>query len=142
MFIKRDNIAVFPYKEEFVPLGKNVFRPIALVNVQHAEDMAWHPYSFYVDSGADTCVINKQIGNLMGLRLKPGEEKVKVRGIGGEVQAVYRKIKIKIINKSFLVNTAWILSGNVPMLLGRRDVFKHFEITFLEKQKQTKFVEI
>ena len=95
----------------------------------------------YIDSGADITTINKTFGNLVGLRLKPKEQKYELNGVGGKEEFVYRDIEIKIVKQVFNIKIAWVQNDNIPLLLGREGVFDKFEIIFKEKFREIIFKE-
>lgn len=130
----------FKYKQEVNAWGRKFYRPIVTIYINH-KDLSWHPYSMYVDSGADITTINKTFGNLIGLRLKPKEQKYELNGVGGKEEFVYRDIDIKLIKQIFKIKVAWVQNDNIPLLLGRENVFDKFEIIFKEKDKQITFIE-
>jgi len=131
---------VFKYKKEVNAWGRKFYRPIATLYIKH-KDSSWHPYSMYIDSGADITTINKSFGNLIGLRLKPKEQKHELNGVGGKEEFVYRDIEIRIIKKVFNIKVAWVQNNNIPLLLGREGVFEKYTICFREKQQEIEFIE-
>ena len=137
---KTKQTKTFPYKQEVNSWGRTFYRPIALIYIRH-QDKSWRPYPFYVDSGADITFVNKSFGNLLGLKLKPNEEKFKMRGIGGEIDAVYRDIYVRIVKKVIKIKVSWILSDDVPLLIGRESVFNKYSICFEENKKKITFKE-
>lgn len=125
-------------KEESGILGP-IMRPIARVILINGTKKV--PQILYVDSGADLTMISKSVGEILGLKIKKGEEVDTVKGIGERsVAIVIRKIKIQIGNKIILTRVAWALTENVPLLLGRTDIFKLFNITFA-KDRKTIFID-
>jgi len=138
-FIKKYSKS-FPYKKEVNSWGRTFYRPLVITNIKHT-DGSWHPYPMYIDSGADITVINKSFGNLIGLKLRPNENKFEIRGLGGNLEAVYRDIVIRVVHKSIKIKISWVLSDDVPLLLGRESVFNRFNICFEEKQKKVTFKE-
>ena len=61
-------------------------------------------------------------------------------GIGKTLLPAYtHKVKIKIEETSLDVLVAFADSDEVPRLLGRTDVFKHFKITFDEEKLEIIF---
>jgi len=139
-FFSKPNSKVFQYKQEINAWGRKFYKPIVTVYIKHV-DMSWHPYSMYIDSGADITIINKSFGNLIGLKLKPKETKYKLNGVGGQEKFVYRDIKIRLVNKIFKIKVAWILNDNTPLLIGRENVFDKFKICFREKDKKIVIIE-
>ena len=139
-FFKQHTSKVFSYKQEINVWGRKFYRPVATIYINH-KDTTWHPYSMYIDSGADITTINKTFGNLVGLRLKPKEQKYELNGVGGKEEFVYRDIEIKIVKQVFNIKIAWVQNDNIPLLLGREGVFDKFEIIFKEKFREIIFKE-
>jgi len=81
-----------------------------------------------VDSGADISIFSRRIGDIMGIDVEKGEEKI-FRGIVGELIAYVHKIPVFINDREVETRVAFALS-EVPNLLGRLDIFKNFEISF------------
>jgi len=90
-----------------------------------------------IDSGADVSVIPQDVAELLGLDLT-GKRR-KVRGIGGWLESVERKIIIKISkgheSHDFTLPVKVIFGaqetiGDIPIILGREGFFDKFKITF------------
>ncbi|PXF58181.1 MAG: hypothetical protein C4B59_13865 [Candidatus Methanogaster sp.] len=88
--------------------------------------------SMIVDSGADITVLSKRIGDIMGINVEKGEEKI-FRGIAGEIIAYVHKIPLFIDGKGLEVRVAFALA-EVPNLLGRLDISRNFEINFRKEE--------
>ncbi len=67
-------------KENSLSLGI-VYRPIAKVGLRDANGELFE-LSMLVDSGADITILSRRIGDIMGLDVEHGEEKI-FRGIVG-----------------------------------------------------------
>lgn len=113
-------------KENSSSLGI-VYRPIVKVGLRDADGELFE-LSVLVDSGADISIFSRRIGDIMGIDVEKGEEKI-FRGIVGELLAYVHKIPISINDREVETRVAFALS-EVPNLLGRLDIFKNFEISF------------
>jgi predicted aspartyl protease len=113
-------------KENSSSLGI-VYRPIVKVGLRDADGELFE-LSVLVDSGADISIFSRRIGDIMGIDVEKGEEKI-FRGIVGELIAYVHKIPISINDREVETRVAFALS-EVPNLLGRLDIFKNFEISF------------
>lgn len=69
------------------------------------------------------------IGKLIGLQINKNKIK-QIGGISGNISVMPSKIKMKIGDHIMSVNISWSLSEDVSPLLGRKDVFDKFKITF------------
>ena len=107
-------------KENSSSLGI-VYRPIVKVGLKDANGDPFE-LGVLVDSGADISIFSRRIGDIMGINVEMGEEKI-FRGIVGELIAYVHKIPISITDRN--------KSSFCPIhLLGRLDIFKNFEISF------------
>lgn len=113
-------------KENSSSLGI-VYRPIIKVGLRDANGDPFE-LSVLVDSGADISIFSRRIGDIMGINVEMGEEKI-FRGIVGELIAYVHKIPVSINDGEVETRVAFALS-EVPNLLGRLDIFKNFEISF------------
>jgi predicted aspartyl protease len=113
-------------KENSSSLGI-VYRPIVKVGLRDAKGELFE-LSVLVDSGADITIFSRRIGDIMGIDVEKGNEKI-FRGIVGELIAYVHKIPISINDREVETRVAFALS-EVPNLLGRLDIFKNFEISF------------
>ena len=99
-----------------------------------------------VDSGADISFMPREIGELLGMRLKNAEATDYVQGIGGKVGIVEKKVTVKISNAHERYNLQvpfYVSTGKVDkvdqILLGRAGLFHFFDITFMERDQKIKF---
>lgn len=124
---------VFKYKEESLgPDRGTIKRPVADVYLK-THSNSWIEFHPYIDSGADLTMIPLSLGKLLGLQID--EKKVEqIGGIRGSVPVIYKKNQMKIGKEEFLVHIAWSLVEDVPPLLGRTDVFDHFNIIFKQQE--------
>jgi hypothetical protein len=114
-----------------------VYRPfirVKLINGSYAIAK-----EFLVDAGADITLI--PLHTEKALRLSPPQpgEIFPLGGIGGVVPTVYRTVKMQIGNYHLEARIAWAQSENIPLLLGRTDVFDFFKITFDQTDRVTIF---
>jgi len=127
----------FKYSPEPSKLGV-IHRPIAHVYLQ-SKTGTWYLFYPYVDSGADISLFTKGDAPLLKLNLYKGEYSP-ILGIGKVMMPAYiHNIKMKIGETVINVNAAFADSNEVPRLLGRTDIFKHFKIIFDEVNLQTIF---
>jgi len=119
----------FAFRRESSNLLGAIGRPVARVIVMHRRRRV--PQLFYVDSGADITLIPKSVGDLLGLTLASSREIREIKGIGERgVPIVIRRLRLQVGSKIFSARVAWCLIEEVPLLLGRLDCFRLFEITF------------
>ncbi|PIP23046.1 MAG: hypothetical protein COZ91_00315 [Candidatus Nealsonbacteria bacterium CG_4_8_14_3_um_filter_39_7] len=112
----------FSYKK----YGTRAVRPVIPVELSYKDRSI--SYEVLVDSGADFCIFDAQIGELLGIEIKDGK-KEEVAGITGVIQPYYvHDIIIKIggwpyeIKAGFLPNIAQLSYGVVGQI-GFFDIF-------------------
>ncbi len=126
----------FPYKKENSDIFGEIYRPIAVVYFIGEQEILELPY---VDSGADITLIPNTIGELLGFEKDSGNIK-EVYSVGKKaIPIIVKKIKLRIADYEFEARVAWALTENVPVLLGRLDIFDKFKITFDEAKKKVIF---
>jgi hypothetical protein len=131
----------FKYQKESLGfLSKVIKRPVAEIYLK-AQSGDWIKINPYIDSGADTTLIPFSTGSLLGLTYKE-DEVIKIGGLAGSAKAVRKKLKAKMGDVEFNLNLTWSLSENVPALLGRKDVFDKFNVTFMQSKEQIVFEEV
>ena len=92
-----------------------------------------------VDSGADITLIRKSLGKFLGFSFD-GKKIQEIRGIGaGTIPYVIEKIEIKIGEYKFETRIGISMVENIPLILGRLDVFNNFDIEFKQKTGITIF---
>jgi hypothetical protein len=126
---------IFKYTPEPTRTGI-IHRPTARILLQSTKN-EWYAFRVYIDSGADISLFTKTDAKLLGLNLYKGEYRP-IIGIGKNLIPAYtHKIKMKIEETTLNVHTSFADSDEVPRLLGRTDIFKHFKITFNEQNLET-----
>ena len=127
----------FSYKEERLSESKTVFRPVADVIII-AGDNTEVEIPMYIDSGADLSLIPLRFGKALGFT-KEGKSIEEMRGIASTLPYIRQNVKFKFNNEIIDAEIAWALIEEVPALLGRKDIFDAFKITFLQQQKKIIF---
>ncbi|MGC9346035.1 MAG: hypothetical protein ACP5ER_04505 [Candidatus Bathyarchaeales archaeon] len=128
---------IFKYTPELTRRGI-IYRPTAKVYLQSKKG-DWFTFRVYVDSGADISLFTKGDSNILELNLYEGEYRPIV-GIGKILIPAYvHEVKMKMGNMILNINSSFADSDEVPRILGRTDIFKHFKITFNESNLETIF---
>jgi len=129
----------FTFRKEESGIFGPIMRPVAIAILINGRKKI--PEIFYVDSGADITMVPKSIGELLGLKIKRSDKIESIKGIGERsVAIVIKKIKLQLGEKIIPARIAWALTEEVPLLLGRVDIFRLFDITF-SKNIKTIFTE-
>ena len=125
----------FPYVKERSSIFGLVSRPVAKVILERK-----YPQWMYVDSGADISLIPLSVGRLIGLTRTREDRLQRVFGVGrSSVSVVVKKLSVCLGSLEFTARVAWSQVEDVPLLLGRMDVFRRFDVTFKERDELTSF---
>jgi hypothetical protein len=129
----------FDFKEEESRIFGPILRPVArVVLINQGIEVPEYPY---VDSGADISLVSKSVGDLLGFKIEENEIVEEIKGVGERgIPIIIKKIKMKIGEKEIETRVAWALIEEVPLLLGRMDVFNLFDILF-KKNSKTLFID-
>ena len=127
----------FDFRKEKSRLFGNIYRPVAKLLIIHKNNKV--PQIFYVDSGADITLIPRSVGEILELSNPKPSESFEIMGISEKgVPIVLRRVQILLNGLRIFCRIGWSLIEDVPLLLGREDFFKYFDITF-ERNKRTVF---
>lgn len=128
----------FRYRKEFSQISGTVLRPVAdvILEVNNRKvDVA-----MYIDSGADITMIPLEVGKALEFKQNPGDEILEIKGVsGGGVPYILKRANIILNGKKLKIHLAWTLIEEVPLLLGRMDIFPKFKIIFDEKKESIIF---
>lgn len=131
-------MTTFPYRREPSVAFGSMLRPVASPVL--STEVATLEVAMYIDSGADMTVIPLRLGRSLGFRQRPVDRILELSGISGAgVPYVVRTARIAIGTESFKVRLAWALIEEVPLLLGRVDVFPRFRILCDERTRRVTF---
>ena len=134
-------MTTFRYRREPSVAFGSVARPVASVVL--STPAATLEVAMYIDSGADMTLIPLHLGRSLGLRQRPSEPILELSGISGAgVPYVLRTARISIGSEAFKIRLAWALIEEVPLLLGRVDVFPRFQILFDERSHRVIFTPV
>jgi hypothetical protein len=93
-----------------------------------------------IDSGATFSVFQPAIADYLGIKIDSGKKLV-LGGVGGRIKGYLHKLEINVSDKMFtcpiVFSREYLVSFN---LLGRKDVFNKFKITFDERKKIVELV--
>jgi hypothetical protein len=129
----------FRYRKEFSIISGTVLRPVADVTLEANNRTV--EVVMYIDSGADITMISLEVGKALDLKQNPDDEILEIKGVSGSgVPYILKKANIILNGKKLKIRLAWALIEEVPLLLGRMDIFPKFKITFDEKQDSIFFI--
>jgi hypothetical protein len=123
---------IFPYRREHSKLFGKIYRPVVQVELKWRSERTIQ--RMYLDSGADISLIPMSVGDSLGLEITDDIKEMK--GVGNVIiPVIIKNINIRLCDKEFTARFAWSLIEEVPLLLGRMDIFDKFEIIFMQKEK-------
>ena len=131
----------FPYRFKRIDFGTI---PEPLVQVKLQAKYGWQPIWFLVDTGADTTTITVELARILGLNYN-SQKKTKLSGIGSQSSYGYPgelTVKLNDEDEALTIRAYFLESDKNLLLLGRIDIFKHFNILFDNKNQQTVFAKI
>jgi len=120
----------FEFKKVLSKKFGEVLKPIIPVALVGAKQIV--RTSMLLDSGADLSMIPYSVGEALDLELNM-ENRSEVQGIGeGSVPYILSRVKIQFGEVEALVRIGWALIEEIPLILGRLDLFKEFSVEFRE----------
>ncbi len=129
----------FHYRKESSLISGTVLRPVAKVILEYKNQIA--EVAMYIDSGADITMVSLEVGKALGFKQDPEDEIVEIKGVSGSgVPYILKNASIILNGKKLPIRLAWALIEEVPLLLGRMDIFPNFKIVFEEKRKLVSFI--
>src|SRR3989338_7612373 len=106
-------------------------RPVIPVKLTYENRSVW--YEVLVDSGADLCIFDAEIGEVLGLVVEDGEPQ-RVSGVAGQTSTYYvHKVVMEVgghprkIKAGFLPNVAGACNYGI---VGQNGFFDQFKVTF------------
>lgn len=126
----------FKYRTEKSKIFRSIRRPVAKAYLEGREG-GWLPCFMYIDSGADFTLIPYRLGLSLGMEKE--KEVEEVYGVGGGIPVVIKSLTMKLGDVSLNVRVGWSLREDIPIILGRLDVFDKFDIEFREKEGEVIF---
>jgi hypothetical protein len=130
----------YQFKKEKGSMGV-ISRPVADVVLERHEFRVEIP--MYIDSGADISMIPYRFGKALGFKQEKKDNIQEVKGISGAgIPYSIKEITLILNGQKLNVRIAWALVEEVPMLMGRMDIFDKFRIIFDEKKGWIDFEKI
>lgn len=128
----------FRYRKESSIISGTILRPVADVILEYKNQRV--EVGMYIDSGADITMIPLEVGKALGFRQEPKDEILEIKGVSGSgVPYILKRANILLNGKKLKIRLAWALIEEVPLLLGRLDIFRKFKIAFDEKRELITF---
>jgi len=125
------------YPVRFRTVRASNWQPKYLVTLSHQNT---RQLKILVDSGADFCLMPRQLGIDLGYGINIEEVMSKAEGVGGEVDYVLRRVNVSIDGNILTVPIAWLQTDDAAeCLLGREVIFDRFDIEFKQRDRQIIF---
>ena len=125
----------FDYERVLTPIGF-VWLPVARVGLCHAKTAL--ELDMTVDSGADLTMIPLQVGISLGFH-KGSTHTSMLSGIAGGTPYLLKKATLELGPIRLRARLAWAQSDDVPILLGRCDVFDRLTVLFDGRGRRVTF---
>ncbi len=125
----------FAYERALTPIGFT-WIPMARVSLSH-----WRrrlELDMTCDSGADLTMVPFQVGKSLGMR-RGTQTIATLSGIAGGTPYLLRSVTLRLGPIRLRCRLAWAQSEDVPMLLGRTDVFDRLRVTFDGRRRRVTF---
>jgi hypothetical protein len=116
----------FRYKK----YGPGILRPVIPIEIIYKEKSV--PYEVLIDSGADFCIFDAQIGEILNIPIEEGE-KFEIAGITGEKEPVYfHLLEIEVGGWRYKIKAAFLKKiGTFGYgVVGQRGFFDIFVVKF------------
>lgn len=118
----------FNYKK----YDSSTLRPVIPIKLKNSETSMF--YEVLVDSGADLCIFDAEIGEALGINVKSGEKK-EVFGVGGKASVFFlHKVEIEVGGWSYKINAGFmpdVVGRVMPYgLVGQKGFFDNFIVKF------------
>lgn len=124
---------VFPYT-----LYKGRVAPIAPILFRGPR--GWVPIWTYVDSGASFSILGDASADRLGVTINRGTLTNVVVGDGGLIPVYLHRLPVRIGSIELLAHVGFSPRLGVGFdLLGRQDIFTHFDITFSDATRTVAF---
>ncbi|OGE64540.1 hypothetical protein A3J13_00740 [Candidatus Daviesbacteria bacterium RIFCSPLOWO2_02_FULL_36_8] len=120
----------FRYKK----YGPGILRPV--IRIEVVKNNLEVPYEVLVDSGADLCIFDASIAQILGIDIVKGE-KHEVSGLTGFPEFYYlHPITIKVGGLEYKVDVGFMsMRGNAYGIVGQKGFFEKFVVKFdLQKE--------
>lgn len=124
------NSILFPYKTD--PLG-NRYPVIPISFIFPRKKRRWFAL---IDSGATISIFRPEVAESLGITINNGKE-MYLGGVGGRIKGYVHELPIEVAGKRFRCPVVFSREYTVSFnLLGRKEFFRHFRITFEEQRNR------
>jgi hypothetical protein len=123
----------FKYKQ----YGATTIRPVIEIKLKSLDSLR---YEVLVDSGADLCIFNSEVGEAIGIDVKKGKPR-EVFGVGGKASIYYlHPVKIDVGGWEYEIQAGFmsdVAGRSVPYgVVGQKGFFENFIVKFDLKKEE------
>jgi predicted aspartyl protease len=130
---------VFPLSDVNTKFGTI---PTPLLTISVLTKFGYQSYQFLFDTGADFTMLPRYMAEDIGVNTKTLPQ-IRSYGIEGRgINVFIGKIKVKFASEELTVRCLFSEKDTTPFLLGRIDIFTHFNIAFDNIHKKVTFTPI
>ena len=125
-------------KYQYARYNNSVVRPVIPIKLKSGGNEV--SYEVLVDSGADLCIFDEEIGEALGIDVRKGKQQ-EVFGVGGKASFYYlHKIKIDVGGWEYDIEAGFMpnVSGRQVShgIVGQRGFFENFTVKFNKRKEE------
>ncbi len=100
----------------------------------------WVEFVAFVDTGASYSLFKPDVADILGIKMEEGEQREVIIGDGDKLQVYLHRVLFFIAGQEFTATIGFSHGlGTGFNILGRKDIFERFLVTFNEKEKWIEF---
>ena len=96
----------------------------------------YRKFRFIVDTGADVTILPRYAADYIGVDLSTCDRGQSVRIEGAGIEVYISSIRVRVGQVELEIRCLFADSDCVPFILGRADVFDHFDLLFDNRNKR------
>ncbi len=124
-------------KFEYQPFD-GMFLPLIPIHLFGKD--GWVEIRAFIDTGATYCLFNQAVAEILGINLESGEIREIMLGDGDIIKVHLHSLSVKVAEKGFSATIGFSKDlGTGFSIIGRKDIFEHFLVSFNEREKWTEF---
>ena len=118
--------------------GEQTIRPVVPIKLKNGNNEVG--YEVLVDSGADLCIFDEEIGEAIGINVKNGTPQ-EVFGVGGKTSIYYlHDVEIEVGGWTYKIKAGFMpnVAGRIMPygIVGQRSFFENFIVKFDHKKEE------
>lgn len=122
-------------KFKYKSYGSDILRPVIQIEIHH--NNLEIPYEVLVDSGADVCIFDSGLADIVGIDLVKGTKKQIVGATGFPEEMYIHTVHIVVDNLKFKIEAGFMnIHANSYGIVGQNGFFDKFKVSFDLKKKE------